>query len=178
MSSRSNPNPNTLFDILGKDGARPSPRVETPSPATAVGIVIALGLILILGGAWWFTRGETPQNPTPDANNRTQQPPLVSPAVYAVEVTAKAWVNSEDLKDVQNAVTEVARALLAHPDFKKTDPRCVPDLERRLYRVLVGRAPTRADPELMKLEERVKKFIWKGRRAFEESARRIETGEK
>jgi len=68
-------------------------------------------------------------------------------------------------------------ALMARKDFKAADPRVLKDAERRIYRVVVGRAPTRADPELMKLEEKVKKFVWKGR-SFDDSARRIETGEK
>ncbi len=176
MASRSN-NSNTLFDILGKDGSSPAPRIETASPATVVGIVMVLGLLAVVGGAWWFTRNDTPTNPPP-LNNRANEAPVVAPAVYAVEVTTRAWRNEADRKDIEADVKKLLGALLERTDFARSDPRAVPDLERRLYRVLVGRAPTRADPELVKLEERVKKFVWNGRRAFEETARRIETGEK
>jgi hypothetical protein len=130
---------------------------------------------------WWFTRGDA--TPTPALNGTvgvrtpTSQTPIAGPSVYAVEVATKSWLNDADLKDIETDVMNLCLALIARKDFKAADPRVLKDAERRIYRVVVGRAPTRADPELMKLEEKVKKFVWKGR-SFDDSARRIETGRK
>lgn len=177
-----NKSPTSLFDVLGRDGApRPSPAVSPPSAGGVVGVTLVVVLVLVFGGVWWFTRGDA--TPTPALNGTvgvrtpTSQTPIAGPSVYAVEVATKSWLNDADLKDIETDVMNLCLALMARKDFKAADPRVLKDAERRIYRVVVGRAPTRADPELMKLEEKVKKFVWKGR-SFDDSARRIETGEK
>ncbi len=177
-----NKKPTNLFDVLGTDGSpRPAPTVSPPSAGGVVGVALVLVLVLGFGLFWWFTRGDS--TPPPSLNGTTavrtpsSQVPISAPSVYAVEVVTKSWLNDADLKDIEGDVMNLCLALMARKDFKAADPRVLKDAERRIYRVVVGRAPTRADPELMKLEEKVKKFVWKGR-SFDDSARRIETGEK